>query len=79
MASSASTSRACPEVMPMKPLAGLFLAIACVLGIATTGCVFELAYGDPDLGVTTTSWILGLAAPGTVGTLLVAIRLNNPA
>ena len=37
--------------MPMKPLAGLFLALACVLGIATTGCVFELAYGDPDLGV----------------------------
>ena len=40
--------------MPMKPLAGLFLALACVLGIATTGCVFELAYGDPDLGVSHT-------------------------
>ena len=37
--------------MPMKPLAGLFLALACVLGIAATGCVFELAYGDPDLGI----------------------------
>ena len=49
--------------MPMKPLAGLFLALACVLGIASTGCVFELAYGDPDLGVSTTSWILALAAP----------------
>jgi len=24
-------------VMPMKPLAGLFLALACVLGIAATG------------------------------------------
>ena len=33
--------------MPMKPLAGVFLALACVLGIASTGCVFELAYGDP--------------------------------
>ena len=50
------------EFMPMKPLAELFLALACVLGIASTGCVFELA-GDPDLGVSTTSWILGLAAP----------------
>ena len=57
----------------------MFLALACVLGIASTGCVFELAYGDPDLGVKTTSWILALAAPGTVGTLLVAIRLNKPA
>ena len=41
--------------MPMKPLAGLFLAIACVLGIATTGCVFELAYGDPCLLYTSPS------------------------
>lgn len=63
----------------MKPLAGLFLALACVLGIATTGCVFELAYGDPDLGVSTTRWILVLAGPSTVATLLVAIRLNKPA
>ena len=29
--------------MPMKPLAGVFLALACILGIASTGCVFELA------------------------------------
>ena len=63
--------------MPMKPLAGLFLALACILGIASTGCVFELAYGEP--GVSTTSWILAVAAPATVGTLLVAIRLNKPA
>ena len=28
----------------MKPLAGLFLALACLCGIAATGCVFELAY-----------------------------------
>ena len=31
--------------MPMKPLAGLFLALACILGIASTGSVFVLAYG----------------------------------
>ena len=65
--------------MPMKPLAGLFLALACVLGIASTGCVFELAYGEPDLGVSTTSWILAVAAPATVGQLVVANRLNKRA
>ncbi len=63
----------------MKPLAGLFLALACVLGIAATGSVFELAYGNPELGVTATGVILGLALPGTVLSLLVAIRINKPA
>ncbi|MBM5825562.1 MAG: hypothetical protein FJ054_09420 [Cyanobacteria bacterium M_surface_10_m2_119] len=65
--------------MPMKPLAGLFLALACLLGIAATGSVFELAYGEPDLGVATTRWILGLCLPGTVASLVVAIRINKPA
>jgi hypothetical protein len=65
--------------MPMKPLAGLFLALACVLGIAATGSVFELAYGDPDLGAATTLLILGLSLPLTAVSLLVAIRLNKPA
>ena len=65
--------------MPMKPLAGFFLALACLLGIASTGSVFELAYGDPDLGLQATSWILGLSLPGTVAALLVAIRINKPA
>ncbi|MFQ6538716.1 MULTISPECIES: hypothetical protein [Aphanothece] len=65
--------------MPMKPLAGVFLALACVLGIAATGSVFELAYGDPDLGVTTTGWILALSGPATLAALLVAIRINRPA
>ena len=65
--------------MCIRDRAGLFLALACVLGIAATGSVFELAYGDPDLGLTPTRWILGLSAPATVGSLLVAIRLNKPA
>jgi hypothetical protein len=65
--------------MPLKPLAGLFLALACVLGIAATGSVFELAYGEPDLGVTTTRWILAASVPGTVISLLTAIRINKPA
>jgi len=65
--------------MPIKPLAGLLLALASVLGIAATGSVFELAYGDPDLGVTTTRLILGACLPGTVLALLAAIRINRPA
>ena len=63
----------------MTPLAGLFLARACLLGIAATGSVFELAYGEPDLGVTATRWILGASIPGTLVALVVAIRLNQPA
>jgi hypothetical protein len=65
--------------MPMKPLAGLFLALACLCGIAATGCVFELAYGEPDLGVSITRAILAASLPGTVLSLLVAIRINRPA
>ena len=63
----------------MKPLAGLMLALACVLGIAASGCVFELAYGDPDLGLATTRMILGLSLPGTLAALVLAIRINKPA
>ncbi|WP_216903834.1 hypothetical protein [Synechococcus sp. CCY 9618] len=65
--------------MPMKPLAGLFLGLACLLGIAATGSIFELSYGDPDLGIQTTRWILAGSLPGTVLALLVAIRINKPA
>jgi hypothetical protein len=63
--------------MPMKPLAGVFLALACLLGIAATGSVFELSYGEPDLGVSVTRLILAACLPGTVISLLVAIRLNK--
>ena len=62
----------------MKPLAGLFLALACLLGIAATGSVFELAYGDPDLGFQATRLILAGSLPGCVVALLVAIRINKP-
>jgi hypothetical protein len=63
----------------MKPLAGLFLALACLSGIAATGCVFELAYGEPDLGVGLTSAILAACLPASAISLLVAIRINSPA
>jgi hypothetical protein len=65
--------------MPMKPLAGVFLALACLLGIAATGSVFEIAYGDPDLGLETTRLILLASLPGSILSLLVAIRINRPA
>ena len=64
--------------MPMKPLAGVMLGVACVLGIAATGSVFELAYGDPDLGLATTRVILALSLPGTLAALVLAIRINKP-
>jgi hypothetical protein len=41
--------------------------------------VFELAYGDPDLGVTTTRLILGACLPGTLVALVLASRINRPA
>ncbi|MDM7937969.1 MAG: hypothetical protein QUV06_10980 [Cyanobium sp. CZS 48M] len=63
--------------MPMQPLAGVFLGLACLLGIAATGSLFELSYGEPDLGVLTTRLILAACLPGTVISLLVAIRLNK--
>jgi hypothetical protein len=59
-------------------MAGLMLGLACVLGIAATGSVFELAYGDPDLGLATTRVILGLSLPGTLAALVLAIRINKP-
>jgi hypothetical protein len=65
--------------MPMKPLAGVFLALACLLGIAATGSVFEIAYGDPDLGLETTRLILLASLPGSILSLLLAIRINRPA
>lgn len=63
--------------MPMKPLAGLLLALSCLLGIAATGSVFELAYGNPQLGVVTTTIILVVSVPGTVLTLLMARAWNS--
>ena len=65
--------------MPMKPLAGLLLALSCLLGIAATGSVFELAYGDPRLGAMPTAIILAVSAPGTVLTLLMATSWNSRA
>ncbi|TGG82407.1 MAG: hypothetical protein ERJ67_03220 [Aphanocapsa feldmannii 277cV] len=63
--------------MSMNPLAGLLLALSCLLGIAATGSVFELAYGDPDLGVGATGAILAVSLPGCVIALVAAVRRNR--
>jgi hypothetical protein len=60
--------------MGMTPKSGLLLALSCITGVAATGCVFELAYGNPDLGVPVTSTILAAAIPLTVAFLWFAIQ-----
>ena len=80
MVSSPLTCERSPDPMPMKPLAGLFLALACVLGIAATGSVFELSYGDPDLGVSTTGCpkclcFIGAGAAAAPGVLWCRLAL----
>ncbi|MEO0351370.1 MAG: hypothetical protein AAF282_15120 [Cyanobacteria bacterium P01_A01_bin.15] len=58
----------------MTPKSGLFLAGTCITAIAGVGSVFELAYGEPDLGVVPTSIVLALSIPITVIFFIVAVR-----
>ncbi|MBH8555199.1 hypothetical protein I8751_23180 [Nostocaceae cyanobacterium CENA357] len=51
--------------MYLTPKSGLFLGGACITAIAAVGSIFELSYGQPDLGVLTTAIILGLSIPLT--------------
>ncbi|MEL6136109.1 MAG: hypothetical protein AAFQ61_07215 [Cyanobacteria bacterium J06626_23] len=60
--------------MMMTPKSGLFLAGTCVTAIAAVGCVFELAYGEPDLGVGLTGLILALCVPLTIVFFVVAVK-----
>ncbi|MBD2566869.1 MULTISPECIES: hypothetical protein [Anabaena] len=60
--------------MYLTPKSGLFLGGACVSAIAAVGSVFELSYGQPDLGVQTTAIILALSIPITVLFFLAAVR-----
>ncbi|MCS7029939.1 MAG: hypothetical protein NZL92_00200 [Gloeomargarita sp. SKYG116] len=59
---------------PLTPVSGLFLAGACVSAIAAVGCVFELGYGQPQLGVPLTWTILLLSTPATVACFWAAVR-----
>jgi hypothetical protein len=49
----------------LTPKSGLFLGGSCVSAIAAVGSIFELSYGQPDFGVTTTAIILVLSIPLT--------------
>ncbi|MCG8364864.1 MAG: hypothetical protein MJA27_16240 [Pseudanabaenales cyanobacterium] len=53
---------------------GLFFAGACVAAIASVGSIFELGYGEPDLGTLPTTIILGLSLPLGVVLFLAAVR-----
>jgi hypothetical protein len=58
----------------LTPKSGLFLAGCCVSAIAAVGSIFELSYGQPDLGVQTTTIILVLSIPLTGLFFFAAVR-----
>ncbi len=58
----------------LTPKSGLFLAICCITAIAGVGSVFEITSGTPDLGMQTTSIILGLSIPLTALSFFAAVR-----
>ena len=47
----------------MTPKSGVFLLGSCITAIAAVGSIFELSYGDPDLGNLTTLIILVASVP----------------
>ncbi|MEA5619614.1 hypothetical protein VB711_17455 [Cronbergia sp. UHCC 0137] len=60
--------------MYLTPKSGLFLGCACITAIAAVGSVFELSYGQPDLGVQVTAIILALSIPLTGLFFFVAVK-----
>lgn len=50
-------------MITMTPKIGLFLGGSCVSAIAAVGSIFELASGQPDLGLMATSVILAMSIP----------------
>ncbi len=60
--------------MYLTPKSGLFLGASCITAIAAVGSIFELSYGQPDLGFQTTAIILGLSIPLTGLFFLAAVR-----
>ncbi|AFY41489.1 hypothetical protein IQ259_24165 [Fortiea sp. LEGE XX443] len=60
--------------MYLTPKSGLFLGASCITAIAAVGSVFELSYGQPDLGFQTTAIILGLSIPLTGLFFIAAVR-----
>ncbi|MFK0733783.1 MAG: hypothetical protein ACIWVG_21945 [Gloeotrichia echinulata HAB0833] len=60
--------------MYLTPKGGFFLASSCVTAIAAVGSIFELSYGQPDLGVQLTTIILVLSIPLTGLFFFAAVR-----
>jgi len=61
--------------MPINPTSYLYLAGACIAGIAAVGSVFELSSGDPQLGTLLTGSILALSVP--LGGFLFMSAIRN--
>lgn len=61
-------------MMTYTPKSAIFLLVSCVAAIASVGSIFELAYGDPQLGTTLTAIILVACVPLTGICLFLAIR-----
>jgi len=59
--------------MVLTPKSGVLLMGSCIAAIAGVGSVFELAYGNPELGFTTTAIILALSIPLTAGMFWAAV------
>ena len=60
--------------MYLTPKSGLFLGGSCVSAIAAVGSIFELSYGHPDFGFTTTAIILALSIPLTGFFFFAAVK-----
>ncbi len=60
--------------MMMTPKSGVFLLGSCVAAIAAVGSVFELASGQPQLGSTLTTTILGVSIPLVGVFFYIAVR-----
>jgi hypothetical protein len=58
----------------MTPKSGLFLAIACICGVAAVGSVFEITSGEPDFGMTPTIVIMGASIPIGIAAFIAAVK-----
>ena len=58
----------------MTPKSSLLLLISCVCAIAAVGSVFELSYGDPQLGSIPTILILVASIPLTGVSFWAAVQ-----
>jgi hypothetical protein len=58
----------------MTPKSGLFLAIACICGVAAVGSVFEITSGEPDFGMNPTIVIMALSIPVGIAAFVAAVK-----